>query len=275
MIKGLIDPAIAPLRSPPRSEHDLVISAAKAWVIAFDNLSGMQAWLSNSLCTLATGGGFSVRELFSDSEEVVFDLKRPIIINGIENLLTKNDLADRSVVLYLPAIPKEKRKQERLLWKEFDRVKPLVFGALLDAVSTVLKNIDNVEPPDLPRMADFAQLVIAAEPALHWEKVKFVEVFDRNSRETLSITFEMDIIASTVLRFVTSKKTWEGTATELLEALREFDKDAANNRGFPKQPNRLSDKLSNAAPSLRLEGVEVNRVTRRSRKIWKLQLVKN
>jgi hypothetical protein len=37
---------------------------------AFDNLSAIPAWLSDSLCRLASGGSFAVRQLYTDDDEV-------------------------------------------------------------------------------------------------------------------------------------------------------------------------------------------------------------
>ena len=40
MVRALIDPNQAPLRSEPSDVHDLVITASNGWILAFDNLSG-------------------------------------------------------------------------------------------------------------------------------------------------------------------------------------------------------------------------------------------
>jgi hypothetical protein len=86
VIKRLMDPNKADLRSMPRDERDLVIAANNGWVVAFDNLSYLPDWLSDAMCRLSTGSGFGTRELYSDDEEVLFDAMRPVIVNGIEEL---------------------------------------------------------------------------------------------------------------------------------------------------------------------------------------------
>ena len=48
---------------------ELMISANNSYLFAFDNLSGLPAWLSDALCRLATGGSFAVRQLYTDDEE--------------------------------------------------------------------------------------------------------------------------------------------------------------------------------------------------------------
>src|SRR5689334_19407197 len=97
------------LRCEPKEARDLMIACTNSWVLALDNLSGLPIWLSDSLCRLATGGGFATRSLYTDDEETHFDAMRPIILNGIDDIATRSDLLDRSVILRLPAIPDERR----------------------------------------------------------------------------------------------------------------------------------------------------------------------
>jgi hypothetical protein len=97
MLRALVDPSIAPVRTVPREERDLFISANNAHVLALDNLSGLSPWLSDALCRLASGGGFAARQLYTDQEEVLFDVARPLILNGIDDVIARPDLADRAL----------------------------------------------------------------------------------------------------------------------------------------------------------------------------------
>jgi hypothetical protein len=72
MLKALVDPNVAPVRALPREERELMIAANNSYLLAFDNLSGLPAWLSDGLCRLASGGSFAVRQLYTDDEEVLF-----------------------------------------------------------------------------------------------------------------------------------------------------------------------------------------------------------
>ena len=42
VLRALVDPAVEPLRALPKNERDLAIAAGNAWVLAFDNLSGIR-----------------------------------------------------------------------------------------------------------------------------------------------------------------------------------------------------------------------------------------
>jgi len=88
IVRMLVDPSETPLRSPSREERDLLVQAANNWCVALDNLSGLQPWLSDGLCRLATGGGHSARPLYTDGEEFSLSVKRPVILNGIDDAAT-------------------------------------------------------------------------------------------------------------------------------------------------------------------------------------------
>jgi hypothetical protein len=119
VLRESIDPSTVPLRAAPRDLRDLMITANNSWVVSFDNLSHLRPWLSDALCRLSTGGGFSTRELYADDVEVILEAQRPVILNGIEELATRSDLLDRSLLFNLPAIPKTERRSEADFWKDF------------------------------------------------------------------------------------------------------------------------------------------------------------
>jgi hypothetical protein len=48
--------------------------------------------------TLASGGSFAVRQLYTDDDEVLLRAARPLLLNGIEEVITRPDLADRSTI---------------------------------------------------------------------------------------------------------------------------------------------------------------------------------
>jgi len=105
VIRELLDPNKTPLRSEPRETRDLMIAAQNAWALAFDNISHLSWRLSDDLCRLATGGGFSTRRLYTDEEEQLFEATRPLLLNGIDGVVSRGDLASLSEIsgkLFVP-----------------------------------------------------------------------------------------------------------------------------------------------------------------------------
>jgi len=254
VIRSLVDPNQAPLRTLPREDRDLAIAANNSHVIALDNVSHLPEWLSDAICRLSTGGGFGTRELYSDDEEALFSAQRPVVLNGIEEIAIRGDLTDRSVVLELPVIPEQQRLTEAQFWQRFDRWGPGILGYLLNAAAGALANIGTVKLTRLPRMADFASWIVAAEGALGWEPGFFMSIYGRNLDEANAITLE----ASAIGRHLVTLRSWEGTASELLNRLNIATPESERKqKSWPASPRGLSNALRRLLPSLRRAGIMV------------------
>jgi hypothetical protein len=256
VLRALVDPNTAALRATPKDPHNLMIAAVNGWILNLDNLSHLPAWLSDAICRLSTGGGFATRELYSDSEEVLFDAQRPVILNGIEELATRGDLLDRSVILYLEEIPQAERKLEAIFWKEFEAARPKLLGVLLNAVSTALANIGGIELDELPRMADFAVWGAAAAPALGWKAQEFLKAYTGN-REAAN---ELSLEASPIKPFISHKADmgFNGTAQQLLDDLNLLASEQIKRQNtWPKNGRSLSNALRRIAPNLRAIGIDI------------------
>lgn len=261
LMRALVDPNDAPLRSVPRDERDLIVTAVNAHVLAFDNLSGMSGWFADGLCRIATGSGYSTRRLHTDREEEVFAAARPIILNGIPNLTDRADLADRALAIHLPNISEDRRRPESDFWRDFEAAAPGILGALLDAVSAALRNLPTTKADRLPRMADFALWVSAAEQGLGWEKGSFVAAYERNRQSIFEDAAEADPLVLVVrdqwprlsaLSKVALPDGWEGTPGDLLADLNSITDDGTRkSRAWPSTPSALGTRIKRAAPTLR------------------------
>ena len=153
ILRSLVDPNSAPLRAEPKEPRDLMITAGNSWIVCLDNLSRVQGWLSDALCRLSTGGGFSTRALYENVEETIFDSQRPAIVTGIEELAARSDLLDRCLLVGLPPIPDERRRTESEFWGEFKAAQPQLLGGLLDVIAATVKVLPTVRLDRSPRMA--------------------------------------------------------------------------------------------------------------------------
>lgn len=219
ILRALCDPSTAMLRPPPKDDRDFLAGAVNNWCLTYDNLSGMQPWLSDSLCRLLTGGSFAARTLYSTNEETTIPLARPAILNGIDDLTARPDLADRAIVITLQPIPDCDRLEERELWERFDRIKGKVFGVLLDGLCSALRNIDSVDLPYKPRMVNAARWATAAEEGLGLQSGSFMKSYADNQQDMVSISLEASPFIAALLDMVKQKRQWEGKPTELLSLL--------------------------------------------------------
>ena len=255
ILKSLVDPSASSIRTLPRKDSDLFISANNSHVLAFDNISSLSNAISDTLCRLSTGGSHVARELFTNQREIVFNATRPAILNGIEEFVNRSDLADRSLFITLESIPEDRRRAEAEFWKEFETERPRIFGSLLDGIVTGLRNINDIHLPKLPRLADFALWAAACE-GVYWSQGTFISAFNDNRDDVIEHVIEADPVADTLRAFITKQPQmeWEGTASNLLDALKHHTADR-HIRKF--RPNTLSGHLRRIATFLRKLGVEI------------------
>ncbi len=259
-LRDLIDPNRSSIRSQPRDERDLMVSAVNNRVLVYDNVSGVAPWLSDALCRLATGGGYATRELHSDQGEIVLEAQRPMLMNGIPGLASRPDLGDRSIVIELPTIPENQRRTSREVKRIFEEARPGVLGALLDAVSAALRNIDKVEMKEAPRMADFAEWITAAESGLGWEPNSFVPIFKENRDNAIRLSVEDDPLVQAIIQIVDEGTRYKGTASALLERINGYVTETIRRAShWPKTPAGMGTAMKRIAPSLRTIGIHTER----------------
>jgi hypothetical protein len=216
--------------------------------------------MSDAICRLSTGGGFSTRELYEDDEEALFEVQRPIILNGIDEIAKRHDLLDRSLILDTPAITPDQRRDENSLAAAFECARPRILGALLNAVSCALRNRETTKLKELPRMADFAIWATAAEPALGLQPGEFMDAYNANRRAAIHLNLEQDSVAEAIKCSVV-QGTLRGNYREILDKLKNHARDSVYDPlplDFPKTARGLANKLKRLIPALRLEGIEVN-----------------
>jgi hypothetical protein len=271
MLRALVDPNASPVRAAPHDIDDLMVSATRSWVVAYDNISHLPRGLSDAICRLATGGGLSKRALYSNDDEIILDALRPVVLNGIDAVAKSSDLLDRALLVELPVIDEDDRMPEEELWARFEQARAGVFGALCTAAAGALARVHDVRLERLPRMADFARWVTAAEPAFGWEPGAFVDVYGENRGESHEVALESSTIGP-ALRAV-ADGGFHGTASELLEALGEEAGDAATRRKDWPNPRALVDELKRLAPNMRALGylVEQGRKEHGGTRKWTIE----
>jgi hypothetical protein len=167
-------------------------------------------------------------------------------------------LLDRALILYLPSIPEQKREPESKFWADFETARPILLGALLDVLSGALVRLPNVELSKKPRLADFAIWATAAEPQLGWSEGAFMDAYLQNQSAANDLALGASPIAAPIQALVRGG-TFEGTATDLLKALKPYaGEDAGSQRSWPANGRGLSNALRRLAPNLRKLGIDVS-----------------
>jgi len=154
------------------------------------------------------------------------------------------------------------------LLQTWERDKGKIFGALCRALSSALANHESIRVESLPRMADFATWITAAEAGFGWEQGTFMRAYEENRKRMVDMALDADAVAIAVMRLMENhiNHEWYGTASELLTILN-GNTDLIFGRSWPKQPNILSGRLRRAATFLREKGIEVEWIKSGDRKI--------
>ena len=267
VIVRLIDPGKVELRAPPREPRDMHIAGRNSHLAAYDNVSSIPEWMSDTMCRIATGAGHQTRALYTDDEEEVFQTERPQMINSIKHVVLRPDAADRSVLINPGSLPKGSRRYEEELWASFERDRPKLLGAMLDIMVHGLRQLPRIKAMvkakqiELPRMADFAVWANACETAFCAEG-SFNAAYERSRRAVGRVVINADMVAVAVRDFVDEQeqRTWTGSTQALMRALGE-----SSAKEWPKTPAAMRDRLRSARQWLEIEGITIVHQPRKGR----------
>jgi hypothetical protein len=255
LLRMLIDPNTANLRAAPKKVEDVWIGAINSHLVSFENISHLGSEYQDALCVMATGGAHATRTLYTNKEEVIIELRKPIILNGISVNVTAQDLLDRSLHIELP--PVRTRLQSREVEERFADSHARIVGALLDQFVAALRVLSSVEiqDADKPRMVDFAYLGEAVYQANGDEAGAFVTCYRAMRQKGVHRTIESSPVGLALLSFLESHTNgWNGKMIELLALLQPFKPTGENN--WPKSAKGMGDALRRLSPALRTLGFE-------------------
>jgi hypothetical protein len=262
ILKGLIDPGKAALIKLQGDTLKLAVTLSRRWLAVYDNVGHISPEQSDDLCRVATNFGYSTRTLHTTDEETTFELTRPQIITAIDALVTRDDLADRVLMVQLPEITEDKRLPQAELNAKVEAARPRILGSLLTALSQTLAAIPHTKPDTLPRMADYALFAIASEKALGLKDGDFMKVFNQSREQSRQVIIESSPVGEAIVRLMENypiPQSWKGTASELLKELEKHTDEATyRSRYFPKASNLLSRQLKRLTPDLESVGINLS-----------------
>ncbi len=268
VLRRLIDPNACDLRGAPKLVEDVFISAGASWLVSYENVSHLPGPIQDAFCVLATGGGHAKRKLYSDADESVITVKRPLILNGIGAAITAQDLIDRTISVETPRIGR--RVEVTTLWKTFRAHHAHLLGALLTAMVGALARLPTTGlPPGDPRLTEFARFGEALTAALGGCPADFHGQFQASREESIARTIDASPVASALIDWfdARSRVPIELTAKDLFAAVGEHKPLGAD--AWPRSAKGFGDAMRRAAPALRQLEIECRSLGKRgSNVIW-------
>lgn len=252
-LRSLIDPNHANNRSVPKTVEDLYVMARNTHLVSLENISHLPANYQDALCVLSTGGGYASRTLYTNADETVIKLQKPITLNGISVSVTAQDLLDRTLHVDLPQIKSRFTVSE--LEQYFCESKAAIFSGLLNIFARSLAVLPSVriQPEKLPRMADFTMLGEAVYRAHGKKEGEFLEAYADSRRNGIHRTLEASPVAVASMAFLDTRYDgFEGTVKNLFERVSDYK---PHGEAWPRSPKGFADQLRRISPALRLIGI--------------------
>lgn len=260
ILRSLVDPAHPALLPNPRSTDALYFQSVFNYVMAYDNLSGISNEVSDALCTLVSGTGFVARKLYTNLGRVALTVKRPVLLNGIDNVARRNDFASRTLFVQFAKIPKGSRLNDLYVAAQVEKNLDKWRGICYNVVSEV-KKVDrtSLARPDF-RLADYSGWTLALGEVMGWKQSDIMASLEENEAELLSSIRESDLVAVYLEAFMERRVEWEGSSRELYETLVAIvPPDVKKSKDWPDTLNGFGMRLNRAAPTLESAGIFVTK----------------
>jgi len=260
VIKRLLDPtAPETVRVDPR---DFLQKASHCYLVMLDNVNSVPEWAVDVLCRLVTGEADSKRSLYTDDDDFIYEMKRGVLLNGINAPTDRGDAQDRTLPVELERIPDNKRRSEDELWQAFEREHSRLLGALFDTLAKTLRAKENLRLHRRPRLADWGEYAAAAYSVLGWGVEEFLQDWGEVVKVQNQGTLDGSPVAQAILSCMESRNEWTGLASDLHAKLEveaeEMNINVKREKTWPKSPSWLWRRIREVLPLLRAMGVEAH-----------------
>jgi hypothetical protein len=261
VVKRTWDPtAPETVRFDPR---DFLQKAMHAYIVMLDNQNTIPEWAADTLCRLVTGEADSKRRLYTDDEDFIIELRRAVLLNGINVPTDRSDVLDRSLVVELERIPDGERKTEEELWERFEAEHPKLLGALFDTLSKAIALKRSLKLSRRPRLADWGEYAASVYEVMGWGAEQFLSDWDEIIKVQNRSTLDGSPVAQAIIKFMEDRESFEGSSTELHKKLESIAEDIGvsivRDKAWPKSARWLWRRIQEVVPLLVGVGIEASR----------------
>jgi hypothetical protein len=248
------------VRFDPR---DFLQKAMHAYIVMLDNQNTIPEWASDTLCRLVTGEADSKRRLYTDDEDVIIELRRAVILNGINVPTERGDVLDRSLVVELERIPDAERKTEEQIWERFEEEHAKLLGALFDVLSRAIAFKPSIKLSRRPRLADWGEYAAAVYEVMGWGSETFLNDWDEVVRVQNQATLDGSPVAQAIIKFMEDEEEYTATSSELHSKLKvvaaTLGVDVDRDKAWPKSARWLWRRIKEVLSLLVAAGIEASR----------------
>jgi len=263
-IARIIDPSGMNISSIPKNPADLALYFQNRFVSNFDNVSEINQEISDMMCRAITGEGFVKRKLYTDDNEIIWNYKRKIILNGIAPSLEFPDFKERSIFYETTQVREDERMSEEEFQARFEVLLPYVLHEVFTLLADVLLMYKRVkkEISTKFRMADFTIFGECISRMMKNQDMLFLKSY----RDKLDIDSMKMVNSYPIVKIIVELMK---DISHLEDSIEEFYKKIEIIAGeknvdttkkevrFPKAPNRLSTQINQLKSTFRKYDLEI------------------
>lgn len=273
ILQEIIDPQKTELLSAPQNRDDMAIRMNASYLVVWDNMRRLKKDFSDLLAQGVSGGVYTKRQLYSNTDEVKIQLRNLIILTGVDVVATEPDALDRSLIINLSRMENDKIVPENILKKQFQKDKSKFLGACFQLLAIALNDKNKVSVPKT-RLSESFILMIKIGRALGYEDEEVANIIWENRSRANQISLEDNEVAQCIILLMEEMDEYFDSVGNLLLDLQEIaEENAIYRASLPMQPNVLSRKINQVKMNLEEEyGIKYeikNSGPNRKIRIWK------
>jgi hypothetical protein len=232
----------------PAKYEDILLRGMNTLSICYDNISTIDKDQSDTFCRMSTGAVFNKRMLYTDKGIVSLETKNPVIFTSVYPAIQRHDLLSRTLLVLVHPRPDDVGDDPRKLEDDFRKLHPVWLGALCNAASGALRNIDKVRSTGLGDMAAFERWMIAAgiELGEKWSEDAILQTIDTFSPGKRELSPVLKLVEMLLEEYTEGRFEYEETASQLLIDLRKIAEVNDLSVDLPGDAERLSRLLNSS-----------------------------
>ena len=245
-----------------RSVRDLLVAANGNHVVSLENISVLSDAMQDALCSVLTGSGVGGRQFYTNADEHVFGVKRPVIVNGVAMAVTRPDLAERFVCIEFGDL-QTGRRLARDINREVEAIRAPAFSALLDVFHAALKLEPQIiaEEHQPPRMADFAVLGEAVARVMGRSPGWFLREYAKRRQGDAASSIEATKLGRAIVDLMHAKEPIVGIFDVLNRIIRDHAADkmggVQRSDDWPSSGRAFGDQLRRLTAPMRQLGIQI------------------
>ncbi len=252
-----------PIQVPKQEDKDFAVKILRSPIAILDDINVSIPWLQDTLCSYATGAGWTKRKLFTDDDEHSIQPESFLAITtNNPTTFRQGQVADRCLIIRLERRGGDGFLSADQLFEKIREDRHEIFGEWLTWLNEIVAELRLHRPPVVTktRMADFAHLahVIArvlarpGGPDGDWSPAAVNEMLDCMQNERDALVMEEDPLIELLDRWleVGSNHSREVSSADLHHELGAIARAGDKTVQFYRTPKTLATRLKTTSTQL-------------------------